>query len=121
MDAERDGSRRHGIWSVLFGRAICLLVVMIGAGCQTQNQRSDFLARSEQDCALGDLPACSMLDVLRVQALKAEPAKAIRPGRTQVEKNVDAITAGIRRAQSSARTKGIDVAPIAPPYGPFTP
>jgi hypothetical protein len=104
-----------------FCRTMCVVGVMVGAGCQDQTQRSDFLARSEQDCALGDRPACSMLDVLRAQPGKVEPTRPSQPARTQVERDVEAITAGIRRARSSPRSKGVEIAPIAPPYGPFSP
>jgi|SRR3954447_21044517 hypothetical protein len=104
-----------------FCRSICLVGVMLGAGCQTETQRHDFLARSQQDCALGDPSACAMLESLNPQIPMATSTAPVRPHRTQIEQNTDAIMAGIHRARSSPRGKGVEIAPIAPPYGPFTP
>jgi hypothetical protein len=59
--------------TVGFFRSIALASAMIGAGCQVETQRPDFLTRSSEDCALGDLSACSMLDALRVQSALVKP------------------------------------------------
>jgi hypothetical protein len=100
---------------VSFCRSIVLASAIIGAGCQTETQRPDFLTRSNEDCALGDLSACSMLDALRVQSAIVKPTVASQPHRGQVEQNTDAIMDGIRKARSSGPSKHLETEPTTLP------
>ena len=93
---------------VAFCRSIVLFGAVIGAGCQNEAQRPDFLTRSNEDCALGDLSACSMLDALRVQSAIVKPTVASQSHRGQVEKNSDAIMDGVRKARSSGPSEQLD-------------
>src|SRR5690348_9330300 len=92
-------------------RALMVLIVLIAVGCENQTHRSDFLARSQQDCTNGDQLACEMLDALIVKADQTSAAEPNPPGQEQVEKNVDAIMDGIRRARSSKPTDRMHIAP----------
>ncbi len=88
-----------------------LLAVLVIAGCEAQEPRPNFLARSLHDCADGDQPACAMLGSLSPVSTKApEPNVEQRP-RTQSEKDADAIMDGIRRARSSPPMQNLRMAP----------
>jgi hypothetical protein len=100
---------------VAYCRSIVLFGVVIGAGCQNDAQRPDFLTRSNEDCALGDLSACSMLDALRVQSAIVKPTAASHPQRGQVEQNTEAIMNGIRKARSSGPSKQLETEPTTLP------
>ncbi|CAH2600720.1 conserved protein of unknown function [Rhodovastum atsumiense] len=67
------------------------------AGCTS---RPDFLARSQQDCGLGDREACRMLQVLDPPRMGKAPLSRA----TQTEKDVQAILQGMARAKASPRT-----------------
>jgi hypothetical protein len=95
-------------------RTIVLVGPLIAAGCQTPSQRPGFVEHSQEDCASGDLSACSMLDALRKPLTEVEPTSDNRLQTTQAEKDADAIMAGIRRARSSTLTERINIAPAIP-------
>jgi hypothetical protein len=101
--------------TVGFCRSIALASAMVGAGCQKETQRPDFLTRSNQDCALGDLSACSMLDALRVQSAIVKPTVSSQPERTQLEHYTDAIMDSIRKARSSGPSKQLEIEPATVP------
>jgi hypothetical protein len=101
--------------TVGFFRSIALASAMIGAGCQVETQRPDFLTRSSEDCALGDLSACSMLDALRVQSAIVKPTAPSQPERTQHERYTDAIMDGVRKARSSGPSKQLEIEPATVP------
>jgi hypothetical protein len=96
---------------------VCRSIIFAGVipwiGCQTETQRPDFLARSHEDCALGDLPACSMLDALQVRSAIAGPTKA-QPQRTQVQRDTDAIMNGRSKGWPPVPSKELEVAPTTP-------
>ena len=96
-------------------RTISLLVALIAAACQRPPDRPEFLARSEQDCARGDQPACSMIDALRSPLAKAGSRSRTESGQTQITRDVAAIVHGIERARSYLPIAEMEVAPTQPP------
>jgi hypothetical protein len=83
-------------------RWIGVLIVLIAAGCHTASQRPDFMARSEEDCAREDQPACSTVDALRAPLIRMSSRPPTELDRIQIERNVAAIMDGMERAKISA-------------------
>jgi hypothetical protein len=94
-------------------KALALLAVLLIAGCGAQAVRPDFLTRSVQDCANGDMQACDMLGSLgtKAPATAADATKSEARPPTQQQLDADAIMAGMRRAKSSPPAQNIRVAP----------
>ena len=96
-------------------RACAILVLLLIAGCVAQTPRPNFLARSQQDRADGDQAACAMLGSLSATSSRAILANAEPRPRTQSQKDVDAIMAGMRRAHSSSPAQNMQMAPTQHP------
>lgn len=96
---------------------IRLVLLLLLAGCATEDPPLDLLARVVQDCESGNPDACSILRGLPSRAIPATTAapRPVRRSRTQVQQNVDALMQGVDRARSTPR-----VAPSAiPGLGPI--
>lgn len=91
--------------------ALALLVVLMIAGCESQEPRPNFLARSLHDCANGDQSACAMLGSLSAVSTKVNETKIEQRPRTQAEKDADAIMDGVHRARSSPPVQNLRMAP----------
>jgi hypothetical protein len=88
--------------------AFLVAAAFLLAGCQGASP--GFLERSQQDCARGDKDACHMLSALD----PAVPRRALT-GRTQVQKNVQAILQGMDQARASETFGLREETPSAPP------
>ncbi len=92
-------------------KALAVLLVLLIGGCAAQPARPNFLARSLQDCANGDEPACAMLGSLAPESSRATNAATNQRPRSQSQKDADAIMQGINRARSAPSVQNQKVAP----------